>query len=190
MVRHRLAERCRSFAQVHHSARRSPGLLSDRAKRTRHSFRSMRASLLTAFQQQAGGGCYPLWIARLQYGRDGKCIDIGKPNFGVRRYPAAERGPWLWVWMGDAELADESAFPLDDFPEDWPDSGDYVLNQCNYMLVIETVRPHAYPSSSRCAYRRRGVQQHAAHDAGRRRRRRHAARDRQHEGGIDGPVLR
>jgi vanillate O-demethylase monooxygenase subunit len=43
----------------------------------------------------------------MKFASDGRCIEIpGQPQIPksacVRRYPALERGGWLWVWMGDA----------------------------------------------------------------------------------------
>ena len=50
------------------------------------------------------------------YDRDGKCTHIpSQPaipaNARVRSYPAVERHGWIWAWMGDAELATETAIP-------------------------------------------------------------------------------
>src|SRR5271155_3325257 len=42
------------------------------------------------------------------YDRTGACIFAPgvteELKFGVRQYPAVERGLWLWVWMGDGEV--------------------------------------------------------------------------------------
>lgn len=47
---------------------------------------------------------------------DGRCIDI--PTGGeipsqcrLRSYPVAERGPLVWIWMGDADAADTAGIP-------------------------------------------------------------------------------
>ena len=52
----------------------------------------------------------------LQYDCTGKCIKIpgqmGVPRgVGVKSYPIVERHRYLWIWMGDAERADESRIP-------------------------------------------------------------------------------
>lgn len=52
----------------------------------------------------------------LKFAPDGRCIEIpGQPQIPksacVRRYPAIERGGWLWVWMGEAAKADEGQVP-------------------------------------------------------------------------------
>lgn len=85
------------------------------------------------------------------YGASGQCIWApGVPvdergevrlRFGVRAYPCAERGPWLWVWMGDPELADPGRIPLPDDLLDNPESTicGYLLNPANYMMMIENL---------------------------------------------------
>jgi vanillate O-demethylase monooxygenase subunit len=61
-----------------------------------------------------------------------------KLPFGVRAYPSAERGPWLWVWMGEPEKADPAQIPLPDLKPGYPVKG-YKLNPANYMMVIENL---------------------------------------------------
>ena len=48
----------------------------------------------------------------LKFGRDGVCkfvpgSDIIPPHSTVRTFPAVERSSWIWVWMGDPDLANE-----------------------------------------------------------------------------------
>ncbi len=52
----------------------------------------------------------------LKFAPDGSCIEIPGQKLiphsaCVRRYPAQQRGSWLWVWMGDAAAADPAAIP-------------------------------------------------------------------------------
>jgi len=52
----------------------------------------------------------------LKFAPDGRCIEIpGQPQIPrsacVRRYPVEVVGSWVWVWMGDAALADRKAIP-------------------------------------------------------------------------------
>lgn len=47
---------------------------------------------------------------------DGRVIEIpGQPEIPpiarVRKYPVFEQDDWIWVWMGDAQLAEESIIP-------------------------------------------------------------------------------
>lgn len=60
--------------------------------------------------------------------------------FGVRSYPCAERGPWLWVWMGPPDQADVNQIPLPPI-ESAPGCvvDGYKLNPANYMMMIENL---------------------------------------------------
>lgn len=79
------------------------------------------------------------------YEINGRCVWAPglpvKPGFGVRRYPSAEAGPWLWVWMGDPERADAAQIPLPelDAAETWRSISGYKHNPGNYMLLIENL---------------------------------------------------
>lgn len=84
------------------------------------------------------------------YAETGQCIwapglpvteepGAGLP-FGVRSYPCAEKGPWLWVWMGDPERADPASIPLPEM-QHRPESTicGYKINPSNYMMIIENL---------------------------------------------------
>lgn len=52
----------------------------------------------------------------LKFAADGRCIEIPgqqaiPPAARVRTYPAAERGSWIWLWMGDPVQADPGLIP-------------------------------------------------------------------------------
>jgi len=52
----------------------------------------------------------------LKFAPDGKCIEIPGQKLipqsaCVRRFPLRVVGSWVWVWMGDAALADPAAIP-------------------------------------------------------------------------------
>ncbi len=52
----------------------------------------------------------------LKFAPDGHCTEIPGQKLipqsaKVRRYPAELRGSWIWVWMGDAALADPASIP-------------------------------------------------------------------------------
>lgn len=58
------------------------------------------------------------------YGPDGRCLSIpSQPQVPARcrvgSHPVVERRPWVWVWVGDPDRADESLVP--DHP--WLDQG-------------------------------------------------------------------
>ena len=71
---------------------------------------------------------YPMAAGRLEgdtlvcgyhgiaFGSDGRCARIPTQDrvpaaFGIKTFPIAERWEWLWIWMGDPALADESLIP-------------------------------------------------------------------------------
>lgn len=82
------------------------------------------------------------------YDKSGQCIwACGVPingagdtklPFGVRAYPCAERGPWLWVWMGRPELADPAKIPLPEMQSGYSVCG-YKMNPANYLMLIENL---------------------------------------------------
>ncbi|MXO71755.1 aromatic ring-hydroxylating dioxygenase subunit alpha [Alteraurantiacibacter buctensis] len=51
--------------------------------------------------------------------------DLIPPKARVRAYPVVERASWLWVWLGDADKADEALIP----PSIGPDHPDYIMGQ-------------------------------------------------------------
>lgn len=79
------------------------------------------------------------------YDKTGACIWAPtlrtKPKFGVRRYPSAERGPWVWAWFGDPTKADPAdvPFPKLDPNSTWTSAEGYKLNPGNYMFLIENL---------------------------------------------------
>lgn len=52
----------------------------------------------------------------MQFDPSGRCVKmpsmpITPSNANVRGYPVVERGPLIWIWMGDADRADEALVP-------------------------------------------------------------------------------
>jgi len=52
----------------------------------------------------------------MQFDPSGRCVNmpsmpIVPTNANVRAFPTAERGPLVWIWMGDPDHADESLIP-------------------------------------------------------------------------------
>ncbi|KXX55882.1 Rieske 2Fe-2S domain-containing protein [Rhodococcus sp. LB1] len=77
------------------------------------------------------------------FDRTGACVFApavsGKQNFGVRHYPAVDRGPWLWVWMGEG-AGDRADIPLPDEIEEVEHGfRGYTFNPCNYLMVHENL---------------------------------------------------
>jgi len=60
---------------------------------------------------------------------------------GIHRYPLVEKGPLVWIWMGDPSLADESCIPHQSWTEDnaWEYSSGYLYHQGNYVSMHENL---------------------------------------------------
>ncbi|MDB6009331.1 MAG: hypothetical protein JWL65_1581 [Gammaproteobacteria bacterium] len=82
----------------------------------------------------------------LKYARDGACIEVPgqtaiPPGARVRTYPVLEKHNWLWVWMGDAALADASLIPpvvglADPY---WTLRSGQLDYQANYQLLNDNL---------------------------------------------------
>jgi len=82
----------------------------------------------------------------LVFNRDGQCVQVPgqttiPPDARVRSYPVIERNHWVWIWMGDPALADESL--IEDYH--WMDDPDYRARgellhlEGNYVLLVENL---------------------------------------------------
>lgn len=77
----------------------------------------------------------------------GKCVHIpGQDNIPsqsrVRSYPIVERQEIIWIWMGEAEKADESQlvdYPWLDDQENWPHKHALYNINCNFYLLIDNL---------------------------------------------------
>ena len=82
----------------------------------------------------------------LVFDRNGECVSVPgqsqiPPGSRVRGYPAVERYRWIWVWMGDPELADESLIPDFHWLVDpgWGSKGTVFHVDCHYQLVMDNL---------------------------------------------------
>lgn len=83
----------------------------------------------------------------LEFDRTGACTHVpGRdtaPDWArVRRYPVAERGGWLFIWMGDPARADEAAIP--DYHRritdpDWVAATGQTHVKAGYRLVLDNL---------------------------------------------------
>ncbi len=82
----------------------------------------------------------------LQYNSSGRCTHMPaqetvNPSAMVSSYPIVERYRYLWVWPGDATLADPDLIPdmhqMDH--EDWAGDGLTIEASCNYQLVLDNL---------------------------------------------------
>jgi vanillate O-demethylase monooxygenase subunit len=81
-----------------------------------------------------------------RFNADGDCIEVPSQatcpkNVGIKAYRTHERGAVVWIWMGDAEQADLSKLPPQDWMEDaeWERSQGYLGLQANYVRLHENL---------------------------------------------------
>ncbi len=60
----------------------------------------------------------------------------------AKTYPVVERHHWIWIWMGDAALADSAAIP--DFhwlstPDQWGAKGTVMHVKANWQLIVDNL---------------------------------------------------
>jgi vanillate O-demethylase monooxygenase subunit len=83
----------------------------------------------------------------LTFDCSGKCIDAATqekipPSAKVRSYPALDKWGLVWVWMGEAKLADEKKIiQIENYSSpDWHTTkGDAITVGCNYLLILENL---------------------------------------------------
>ncbi len=82
----------------------------------------------------------------LTFDMSGACIrvpgiDVIPARAQVKAYPVVERYHWVWVWMGDPALADESTVPDFHWLDDpaWGAKGTLLHVKCDYELIIENL---------------------------------------------------
>ena len=82
----------------------------------------------------------------IEFDPAGKCTYVPgqttiPPGAEVRTYPVVQKYNWIWIWMGDPALADESQ--VVPYPwktaDDWGDKGTYFRLDCNYKLVVDNL---------------------------------------------------
>ncbi len=82
----------------------------------------------------------------LVYNAEGRCTHMPSqetinPSACVRAYPIAEKHRFVWVWPGDAALADEALIPDMHWNDDaaWAGDGKMIRVQCDYRLVLDNL---------------------------------------------------
>jgi vanillate O-demethylase monooxygenase subunit len=82
----------------------------------------------------------------LRFDTDGSCIEVPSSEtcpkgIGVVQYPLIEKGPLVWIWMGDPALADEGKLPEQSWlgTPDWVASSGYFDLQSNYVSMHENL---------------------------------------------------
>jgi phenylpropionate dioxygenase-like ring-hydroxylating dioxygenase large terminal subunit len=92
------------------------------------------------------GDCIRCMYHGLVFDGDGKCVEEPgrkgvSPNTDIPSYIAVERHKLIWLWLGDAELADPDLIPdchQNDSP-DWAGRPGYATFNANYMLVLDNL---------------------------------------------------
>lgn len=81
-----------------------------------------------------------------RYNSAGDCIEVPAMakcprSIGVKRYALVERGPLLWIWMGNAEQADPARIPDTSYQwsPDWVCSKGYFHLPGNYVSLHENL---------------------------------------------------
>lgn len=81
----------------------------------------------------------------LAMGSDGKTTDMpGQRVKGfpcIRTFPVVERYGFVWIWPGDASMADETSIPVLQWADDpdWAYGGGLYHIQCDYRLMIDNL---------------------------------------------------
>ena len=83
----------------------------------------------------------------LQFNPSGQCVaaptqDRIPPSVRVRSYPVVDRWGLAWIWMGDAELADDSQIiDIENFDNpNWKiTTGDALTCACNYQYLTDNL---------------------------------------------------
>lgn len=82
----------------------------------------------------------------LRYDTSGRCIEIPMQksvpaSVRVRAYPTSERGPFVWIWMGDETRADPAALPHQEWMDhpDWDTRWGYLYIKGSYVHLHENL---------------------------------------------------
>lgn len=82
----------------------------------------------------------------LLYDPAGTCIRVPSqlqipPSARIHSYPVAERYGWIWIWMGEPQLADPDEIADFRWMEDpaWRHKGELLELEANYLLLVENL---------------------------------------------------
>ncbi|MDA3644117.1 aromatic ring-hydroxylating dioxygenase subunit alpha [Saccharopolyspora indica] len=82
----------------------------------------------------------------LRYNAAGRCTGMPaqetiNPSAVVPSYPVVERYRYVWVWVGDPDLADPTAVPDMHQVDDpaWAGDGETIHADCNYQLILDNL---------------------------------------------------
>lgn len=95
----------------------------------------------------------------LKYDCSGRCVEAPaqeavSPRMKLRTYPVVERDHWIWIWPGDAELADPTAIPPTPMMTDpgWRHLPGYKHFEANFLLIADNLLdlshlPYLHPTT-------------------------------------------
>ncbi|MBZ8178343.1 Rieske 2Fe-2S domain-containing protein [Corynebacterium poyangense] len=82
----------------------------------------------------------------LEYNSAGRCMKMPaqetlNPSASVSSYPVVERHRFVWVWLGEAALADPGKIPDMKQMKDkyWAGDGETIYAKCNYQLILDNL---------------------------------------------------
>ncbi len=87
----------------------------------------------------------------IKFDGSGKCVQIPgqqmiPPKLRVPGYPVVQRGPFVWIWMGDPARADPAAIVDLPYLEDpkWKGIPAYLHYDANYLLIVDNLSDFAH----------------------------------------------
>jgi phenylpropionate dioxygenase-like ring-hydroxylating dioxygenase large terminal subunit len=92
-------------------------------------------------------GCVQCGYHGLEFDGSGACVKVpGQDNVPAQAkvisYPIVERQHFVWIWMGDPALADESKlidYPYLDQTDQWPSKKGLIEVEANYMMLVDNL---------------------------------------------------
>ena len=82
----------------------------------------------------------------LLFNQSGACVEIPSqdripPSNRINSYPIVEQHKWIWIWMGDPELADPALIPDTHWLTDpqWRHQEGYTHYDTNYLLIADNL---------------------------------------------------
>jgi vanillate O-demethylase monooxygenase subunit len=87
----------------------------------------------------------------IKFDGSGKCVqipgqDMIPPKLRVPHYPLAQRGPFIWIWMGDPAKADPALIVDLPYLTDprWKGIPAYLHYDANYLLIVDNLSDFAH----------------------------------------------
>ncbi len=87
----------------------------------------------------------------IKFDGSGKCIqipgqDMIPPKLRVAEHPVVQRGPFIWIWMGDPAKADPALIVDLPYLQDprWKGIPAYLHYDANYLLIVDNLSDFAH----------------------------------------------